>query len=101
MKKTEKRTQTETIERVVVISLTCDICGQEYEDQEKSGNDFKSIGEFHSTKVLMSNGEQLDWNGGGWDDTIEFDICPDCFRSKLVPWFESQHAKPTLTRMDW
>lgn len=101
MRKQEQRTETQVVEKTVVVSLTCDICGKEYKDKEKFGYEFKNVGEFHSTKVSISSGEQLDWNGGGWEDTFEFDVCPECFRSKLIPWFESQHAKPTLTRIDW
>ena len=37
----------------------------------------------------------------GHSESIEFDICPSCFMSKLVPWFQSQGVEPRKLESDW
>lgn len=41
------------------------------------------------TELTMEWGS-FDPDGGGCGKRIEIDICPKCFKEKLVPWLEEQ-----------
>ena len=41
----------------------------------------------------------MDYGGDGESDT--FDICPDCFKSKLIPWMREQGVEPEHKEWDW
>jgi hypothetical protein len=38
---------------------------------------------------------------GGHTVTTLYDICPECFRTKLVPWLEAQGARARKKEVDW
>lgn len=83
-------------EEPCVESVTCDLCGKrahsartwELElDWSRGGS------EVALTTVSMELGKQVPL----CEPDTEFtgaDICPDCFRGKLMPWLESQKVAP-------
>jgi hypothetical protein len=75
--------------------LKCDVCGV-------IGRNGKW--EKHSYSILETEIKMVDGVGspdGGASTETSFDICPDCFKSKLVPWFESFGARPSVEKVDW
>lgn len=95
MKKTEKKSRTTEYE--VTVEVRCDLCGKLAPiPSEAWQEDCFDVSE---TKVSMRTGRQYPDNGSG--DTVEFDICPDCFSNRLVPWFKENGANPTEKEWDW
>ncbi len=86
MRKTEKR-MSEPKEYTATVSRNCDLCGKAAHDPGDDpewglGYDVKQV------RVEYKVGESYPEIT---DTTTHFaDICPDCFKGKLVPWLESQ-----------
>lgn len=81
-----------------VVGHKCDLCGKEIIGDGWNPKDDSDISD---TKVWMINGtEYLDPDTGYSEETI-FDICPQCFKKKLVPWLKSQGAKPRKEKNEW
>lgn len=74
--------------------VECDLCKKQHKDNWKSGY-FDSI----EIDVNMRTGSS--YPDGGSGENYEFDICPECFKNKLIPWMESQGANPTFSEWDW
>lgn len=95
MKITEKRTMP-VQEYEHVISVQCDLCKREYTDRNWGE---KSPCRTLETRVFFFEGVH-DRDGGGRKERTWFDICPECFRDKLLPWLKSQGAEPTVERIE-
>lgn len=78
------------------VRLVCDLCKCEAPDSEREtwGEDSFKVAE---TTISLKEGSS--YPEGGMGELLKFDICPDCFRDRLVPWMKSQGAEPTET--DW
>lgn len=75
--------------RKVCTHLHCDICGK-----EGAHGDWESgYYEIQETKlevtVTQRDGSSYP-DGSGWGTSLRVDLCPECFRDKLVPWVNSQ-----------
>lgn len=86
----------------------CDLCGKTTENNSRWPSTIKvdqprwSLGvdkNVRETTVKMEVGDR--YPEGSWGDVTQFDICTDCFITKLIPWFESQGAKPREEEWDW
>jgi hypothetical protein len=75
------------------ISTVCDLCGDESETAWAP-----RYSAFEAT-VSLRDGNSYPEGGSG--TKIEYDLCPTCFREKLIPWLESQGAKTVVTEWDW
>ncbi len=84
----------ETKEFKVVDSITCDLCGDETNKNWKTEP-------YDATETDISMKTGNDWPEGGSGDLIEVDICPTCFKDKLIPWVRSQGGTETVTEWDW
>ena len=77
-----------------VSKVKCDLCGKELDNPEVLYRSEIEWGRGHDvikTCVRLVEGESFD---GQVETThLSFHICPDCFKSKLIPWFENQGAK--------
>ena len=87
--------------KTVVTGCTCDLCGRQgdgasFDDDRGWG---KVDGVTIRTKVSRKTGEQ--WPEGSHVKTQSFDVCPECWATKVVPWFASQGAKPTDDKLDY
>jgi hypothetical protein len=86
--KTVKEKEYETI-----AYLTCDLCGI----KSQSSYYWNGQGNVNETKIEWRTGDS--WPEGGSGELIKIDICPDCFKNKLIPWLESQGAK--INKSEW
>ena len=78
----------------------CDLCGKESGGRGDTEWD-KGFYDVMETEVQiqlkMREGEA--YPEGGWGTTAEIDICPECFRGKLIPWLQSEGAD--IKREEW
>jgi len=72
--------------------LVCEICKLPYRLWEITGEKITTIArpDFNHDFVFihMVRGDKI----------IDYDICPDCFENKLMPFFESCGAKPEISK---
>lgn len=84
-------------ETTLVDTVTCDLCGTKKPGHScwNAGDDFNIA----ATRLEM----EIGWGcpDGGDKTETSYDICTNCFQTKLMPWLESQGAKPTVTNVDW
>lgn len=92
MKKYIKKTITRT--ETFLSSTTCDICKKKYSDEWGKRNY-----EVLETNVSLKTGESFPDGGSG--KIISFDICPDCFRNRLIPALKRMGAEPITTEWDF
>ena len=78
-----------------IIGVKCDLCGKEFRGNRWGSTSFEIL----ETAVHMKEGEQYPECGNSTE--IRFDVCPECFKSKLIPWFLEQGAFPTETESEW
>lgn len=98
MKIYEKRTRPETTYDAL-LERSCDLCGKK---TKKSNNDWSDgcyeINETEITVVVkQKEGEVYPEGGSGTE--YEIDLCPDCFKDRLIPWLNGQGAN--LKEKDW
>jgi hypothetical protein len=86
----------------------CDLCGKKSDEDghwvsstERSLSVWRAgvCHNLHEVGIEMRIGDT--YPEGSWGETTRFDICTDCFRDKLMPWFESQGAKPRREEWDY
>ena len=82
----------------VLIKKTCDICGKETTQNNLSKHewDHENFG-VSETKVSMREG--VNYPEGGFGTEFKIDICPECFRDKLIPWLKSYGSE--IKETDW
>ena len=101
MKRTETR-QEQTV-REIVAEMKCDLCGKPTpKDPRREGVflDSWALGyDYAETTVECRTGES--YPEGSFTETLVFDICPDCFKDKLIPWLASQGAQPRKEDRDF
>ena len=97
MRKYEPKTITRTDN--ILVETTCDLCGV----VAKKGGWDSSYYEVAETEIEVTvrqkDGESYPDNG--WGHSYQIDICPKCFKDKLVPWLKSQGAKINQEKWDW
>ena len=102
-----RKTHTERHEKIVYITeIICDICGRKgitkYSAYPSTENAWYVKGEAfreHFTNIAME--DRTSYPDGGYATMIHFDVCPKCFKEKLIPWFESQGISYTESDKDW
>lgn len=83
-------------EEKVFEKLSCDLCGA-----ESNGDEIWAKGDFEQATTVLQLEERESYPDRGHSKEIAFHICPDCFKSKCIPWLESHGATPTITESDW
>jgi hypothetical protein len=86
-------------ELTYVKSRKCDLCGL-----ETKGSDWQTgLWEVNETEITIAikqkEGENYPEGGSGTEH--EIDLCPNCFKNKLVPWLNSQGADIKQKEWDW
>ena len=81
------------------IKTVCDLCGKEatqgYWDRSTWGMDNVDI------DVTIKRREGTNYPEGGSGTEYSVDMCPDCFKDKLIPWLQSQGCTAKLEEWDW
>ena len=76
---------------------TCDLCGK----AALRGDWERSYYEVNDTEieVKIRQKDGVSYPEGGYGTEYEIDMCPECFKTKLIPWLESQGC--TAKRKEW
>ena len=76
----------------VVDDVRCDVCGELIPN--------RGMGEFDEVEIARKTG--YSFPEGGNHTRVEVDMCPHCFREKLVPWLKGfGRFSPTEEEVDW
>lgn len=94
--KTYKQQAVPAYDKMMFDKLTCDLCGAKAHSEYQWDNGICDVSE---TTIKYRHGES--WPEGGSDTTISVDICPSCFKNKLIPWLESQNVSIREEDSDW
>ena len=99
MKKTRKVKR--TTEHTEVLERLCDLCGKKATEPGRDwAEEYYEKNEVEvEVRVRAERGDVFP--EGGDTKATEFDICPDCFHGKLVPWMKSQGAEPRTVEHDF
>lgn len=73
----------------------CDICKKRTDGRGWKEHSYSVV----DIDISMRTGDE--YPSGGSGDVISFDVCPDCFENKLIPWMQAQGAEPTIKEWDW
>jgi hypothetical protein len=79
-----------------VTNIKCDLCGEVSRNEFSWSVDHLTISE---TQIHLIEGDKEGDPGSGRGITIPVDLCPDCFKGKLIPWLKSQGAD--IKELDW
>ena len=84
----------------VLVKRKCDLCGVE-SSREKWKTE--SIYDVAETKmiVMIKQTDGQSYPEGGFGKEYEIDLCPKCFKDRLVPWLISQGANIKQTDWEW
>lgn len=88
-----------TGERWVIKKLACDLCGV-----EAKGGDWESgCYEVNEVEVQVTVRQKDGSNtpSGGSGEEYLIDLCPKCFKDRLVPWLNSEGANIESREWDW
>jgi RNA polymerase subunit RPABC4/transcription elongation factor Spt4 len=82
-----------------LVNRSCDLCGR----QAKANEWGDSIFDADETEIAVSvrQREGKNYPEGGYGTKYEIDLCPDCFKKRLVPWLQSQGADIEEKDWDW
>lgn len=76
-------------ERRVLAGVTCDICGRKATSDDWSEESY-GVDEI---RIERRHGQQFP--EGDFTVLSSFDLCPDCWENKLLPWMQEQGATPS------
>ena len=97
MRQYETREQTSKYNHLV--KLTCDLCGT----NAKSGGWESSLYEVNEVEIEMTvrqkDGQRYAECGSGEQYIV--DLCPQCFKQRLIPWLHSEGATIEQKEWDW
>ncbi len=92
----------ETVTKTVTtqVSKTCDICGHTVHGRRVVDDEWSEQA-YHKEQVtvVMDSGDVYPDNGFG--SKLSFDICPECFRTRLVPFLQSLGAVPYVESWEY
>lgn len=81
--------------REVVVAIVCDLCGRKTQNDSWAKMPFG----VEDVEISYESGER--YPEGNFTELVSYDICPDCFKNKLVPWLEKQGAEPEVQDRNW
>lgn len=79
----------------VVDQFVCDMCGANIPSDEER-EDFE-----YAEPIKICKGYRSPWEYSGNRESVWVDLCLNCFKSKLLPWLESQGCKLNREDVDW
>ena len=81
-----------------LVSRKCDLCGKIGADSW-GGGCYEVLETEMTVTIIQKEGNSYPEGGTGTE--YEIDLCPDCFKSRLVPWLISQGANIQENEWDW
>ena len=94
MRTVTKRVVPERIVEETSPDIICDICGKTYRNWD---------GQYHKNETIVRLEEGSYYPEGGSCEKMYVDICPDCFKEKLIPFLKSiaKHEIPHSREVDF
>jgi len=80
-----------------VARRSCDLCGLLTEGDDWHAGTWEVNETTVRIEIKQKKGDNYPEGGSGTE--YEIDICPDCFKNKLVPWLKSQGAD--IQQKEW
>ena len=90
--------EVETTAKIIEF-IQCDICGKKANNHDWSAGTY-NIDETEF-KILIRQRDGTNYPECAWGTEYEADICPDCFKDKLIPWLDGQGCKAKRKEWDW
>ena len=83
-----------TYSRNALIRTTCDMCGKvsKYDDWAEDN--------YEVQEVTIKYNEGTHYPEGGYGNITSVDLCPECFKIKLVPFLISEGVEVTSKEWD-
>jgi len=88
-----------TYDREELVELSCDLCGRVAKGGDWETSTWEVAEVEVKVEVRQKDGDTVP--EGGWGTEYAVDMCPECFKSKLVPWLESQGCKARRQEWSW
>lgn len=79
--------------------IECDFCGKKGKGDDWTNSSTYTTDETE-IEVTIRHKHGDNWPSGGVGDTFSCDMCPDCFKAKLIPYLKTI-AKNSLDYEDW
>lgn len=93
------KNQHRVIKEKVLLDVSCDLCGYKAKDHNWNSSSY-TINETE-IKITMYQKDGESYPEGGCGTEYNVDICPKCFKDKLIPWLESQGCKAKIIEWDY
>jgi hypothetical protein len=98
-----KETRPKTGMETIIVCRTCDICGRKSDrpfDSRNWSNGYYVTDETEISVICKAE-KSSGSSDGGSGTSIEVDLCPTCFRDKLIPFLKSQGCQIREEEIDW
>lgn len=82
-----------------LVKTTCDLCG-EVEGKGKWRSSSYDVDETE-IEITVRQRDGYSYPEGGAGTEFSVDMCPNCFKTKLIPWLQSQGCSAERTDWDW
>ena len=89
-------TKTKQVSQTTIVETVCDMCGTRFKGD---GFDNDSLYKVAEVYIEFKEGEQ--YPEGGRFDMIKPDICPSCFKEKVIPFLESEGVDCSPTEVSF
>ena len=94
--RTTRKVNVPAATRTVTDKITCDLCGNEMDENGHIDEDGR-YDEYTIEAVTVSYETGTCYPEDGHNTETElFDICPTCYKTKLVIWLKGQGATPRM-----
>ena len=94
-----RKHKTEMIPHEVLVETTCDLCGTVAKRGNWKSSKYEVAESEIEVTVRQKDGELFQEIGDG--TTYVVDMCPICFKKKLIPWLASQGCKAKVKEWAW
>jgi len=84
-----------------LVEKKCDLCGMAASTEEDSWATSSYKIDETEVRIEVRQKDGTGYPEGGWGTEYVADICPDCFRNKLIPWIQSQGCTKERTEWDY
>jgi hypothetical protein len=82
-----------------LVKRRCDLCGLESTSSDWDAGLYEMNETEISIKIKQKEGEN--YPEGGYGTEYEIDLCPGCFKNRLIPWLKSEGAAVEEKEWDW